>query len=402
MTIHDDRADDRDSELPDGFAAAGCHAGIKKQGRGPDLGVLVSAFARPAAAVFTTNRLLGAHVPLCRDHLERSRGLVRAVVVNSGNANCATGTRGLEDARSIAETASTLVQCPVEQVLVLSTGVIGQPLQADAIRAALPGLIERAAPDLGMEFARAIMTTDTVPKLASRNTAGGGRITGIAKGSGMVHPDMATLLAFALFARSERCGNRLEGSTDHLPVATVRTIADRSLHRMSVDGDSSPNDTFLLWGDPSALDEETCTDICQQLARQIAADGEGATRLVTIVVRGAPDETAATAVGRAIATSPLTKTAITGRDPNWGRILSAAACAGVPFAPERARVWIGDATVFDERGPHIHAEPIAHAHLRDDESVTIGIDLAAGTAQVEVWTCDLTTDYIRINADYRS
>ena len=382
--------------LPRGFRASGVHCGLKKDGQ-LDLGLIVADQAVEAAAVFTKSRLQGAHVAVCRDHLERSNGLVRAMLVNARNANCATGVQGVEDARTCCRRLAERLRCPVEHVLMASTGPIGAPLPVDRIVGSLDALVERASPTGGLDFARAIMTTDTYPK-ALHTATPGGSVTGFAKGSGMIHPSMATLLGFVVTDARIAIANS---------PAVLRRVADRSFHRVTVDGDTSPNDSLFLLasgratGDPDAM-ETLLTDIGRRLARAIAADGEGASRLITVQVRSARTEEEAAIVGRVIATSPLVKTAVTGRDPNWGRILSAAARAGVPFATDAARVWVGDADVYSGGRPHPENEPRAHVHLRDSIEVILGVDLAQGAASADVWTCDLTKDYVQINADYRS
>lgn len=381
--------------LPTGFQAGGIRCGLKKRPELLDLGLLLADEALPAWALFTKNRLNGAHIPVCRDHLERSGGLVRAVLVNAGNANCATGPEGIEDARGLCTALAERIDCPTEQVLMVSTGVIGARLDAERVERALDPLLEQAGPDGGEAFARAIMTTDTYPKAHSSETSTG-IVTGFVKGSGMIHPDMATMLAFLL-------GDRVPaGGLD-----AVRRIADRSFHRTTVDGDTSPNDTLLLWGreraDSEGADvERAYTEVAQTLARDIARDGEGATRLITIRVRDAADEQEATRIGRAVAVSPLVKTAITGRDPNWGRIVSAASSAGVPVEPEKTRLAIGDVDVYADGRPLVANEAAAHAHLASSEEVFITLHLARGRAEADVWTCDLTADYVDINANYRS
>jgi glutamate N-acetyltransferase/amino-acid N-acetyltransferase len=281
-------------------------------------------------------------------------------------------------------------------VLMASTGPIGAPLPTQRIVSHLDALLAATSADGAMAFARAIMTTDTYPK-ALHATRAGHCATGFAKGSGMIHPNMATMLGFVL----------TDGVTAGAAAtaALLRRVADRSFHRVTVDGDTSPNDTLFLLasGRGKAGDvEPTVTELSQQLARTIAADGEGATRLCTIEVRGARSEAEATHVGRTIATSPLVKTAVAGRDPNWGRILSAAGRAGVAFPAEQARVWVGPADVYSGGRPHPENEPAAHHHLVNDTLVVLGVDLAVGTASADVWTCDFTKDYVQINADYRS
>jgi glutamate N-acetyltransferase/amino-acid N-acetyltransferase len=383
--------------LPPGFRAGGVHCGLKKNGE-LDLGILLADQPVEAAAVFTQSRLLGAHIEVCRDHLARSNGMVRAVLVNARNANCATGRQGVEDARTCCRELATRLRCPTEQVLMASTGPIGAPLPTARIVSHLDQLLERATTDRGIEFARAIMTTDTHAKVAHWHLADA-EATGFAKGAGMIHPDMATMLAFLLTdARTGAPGTM---------AALLRRVASRSFHRLTIDGDTSPNDTLLLLASgrtkaDTSEAETALTQIGSRLARQIAADGEGATRLVTVQVRGAATEDQAVHVGRTIATSPLVKTAIAGRDPNWGRILSAAARAGVAFEAEACRVWIGATDVFAGGKPLPHNEPAAHRHLQEEREVVLGIDLGIGSADADVWTCDLTAAYVQINADYRS
>lgn len=382
--------------LPTGFRAGGVHCGLKKGGQ-LDLGLLLAERAVDAAAIYTTNQLVGAHVHLCREHLQTSRGKVRAVLVNARNANCATGAQGIAEARRCCAALAQKLGCPTEQVLMASTGPIGAPLPSERILGHLDPLLDATHRDGAMAFARAIMTTDTYPKAVHQHAAEGS-VTGFAKGSGMIHPNMATMLGFLL----------TDGHVDGPATAgLLRRVADRSFHRTTVDGDTSPNDTLLLLasgtnhGSTTSL-EQLLTRTSQTLARTIAADGEGATRLVTVQVRGARDEAEATAVGRVVATSPLVKTAVAGRDPNWGRILSAAGRAGVQFPATRARVWVGSADVYSNGCPHPENEPLAHRHLVDDVEIVLGVDLAVGDASADVWTCDFTADYVQINADYRS
>ena len=384
--------------LPAGLRAAGVAAGIRAPDL-PDLALLVAEEPARAAAVYTRCLLQGAHVKVCRDHLLRSGGRVRALLVNAGNANCSTGEEGLEDNRRVCAALAESLGCPPEQVLFLSTGVIGARLPVERVLQSLPRLVEQASCGEGTgldAFSRAILTTDTVPKVAARD-AGDGRVVGVAKGSGMIHPDMATMFGFLLTdaAPPEDAGDLL------------RSVCDASFHRLTVDGDTSPNDTVLLLGTGRATVgeealEEALTGVAVDLSRAIARDGEGATRLVTVRVLGAPDRPAAVRVGRTIATSPLVKTAVSGRDPNWRRILAAAGRAGVPFDPERARVWIGPSVVYEAGRPRPEEEAAAHQHMAEQDEVELGIDLAAGSAEARVWTCDLTDRYVHINADYRT
>ena len=381
-------------QLPAGFRAAGAAVGIKKSGA-PDLGLVVLDEAGPASALYTRNELVGAHVTLCRQHLAQSGGCVRALLVNSGNANCATGEAGLDDARELVSTTARALGCPPEQVLMMSTGVIGARLPVGRMLEAVPALVDALRPDGTADFARAILTTDTRTKFCSREL-GTARLVGVAKGSGMIHPDMATMLAF-LFT---------DASLDANGHAQLVEANRTSFARLTVDGDTSPNDTLLLWSSERAgltpLFQEALASTSRELAREVARDGEGASRLITVRVAGAPTEDEAARVGRVIATSPLVKTAVAGRDPNWGRILSAAGRAGVPFPAERALVRVGTTVVFAEGRPHPANEAAAATYLADESEVLLSIDLGAGKATADVWTCDLTADYVAINADYRT
>lgn len=381
--------------LPRGFRAAGLHCGLKRNGQ-LDLGLLLADEPVAVAALFTKNQLTGAHVTVCRERLRRSGGRARAILVNARNANCATGARGIDDANRCCAELARRLGCADEHVLMASTGPIGALLPADRIVAHLDPLLAAARPDGGLDFARAIMTTDSYPKAVAAERHGV-HVTGFAKGSGMIHPDMATMLGFLL-----------ADAVAPAPAAPLlHEVAERTFHRVTVDGDTSPNDSLFLLiagtrpGSADAL-RGALTAAGEALARQLAADGEGASRLVTVQVRGARDEREANLIGRTIATSPLVKTAVAGRDPNWGRILSAAGRAGVPFAADAARVWVGSVDVFADGRPHAENEPAARHHLIEDEQVVLGIDLAVGTAAVDVWTCDLTADYVHINADYRT
>ncbi len=386
-------------KLPAGFRAASVATGLKPNR--DDLGLLLTEQAQPAAVVFTNSQLLGAHIPVCRDHLRKTGGMVRAVLVNAGNANCATGAQGEADARHLCTAVAERLECAPAEVLSISTGVIGQPLTMAPMLQALDPLITRAQEVTAIgasglqEFAEAILTTDTHPKWAATDA----RTVGVAKGSGMVHPDMATMLAFFM---TSACA-----TPDVLRAALQRTI-DESFHRLSIDGDTSPNDTVMLWGAPDdavakdLVDERALTATAVSLCRQIAGDGEGASRRITITVRGLPTSADAVRVGRVLATSPLVKTAIAGRDPNWGRLVAAAARAGVPMDPAKMDVAIGGHVVFEQGAPQIAAETHAAAHLRSAFDTEIEIDCGKGLAEATVWSCDLTGDYIRINADYRS
>jgi glutamate N-acetyltransferase / amino-acid N-acetyltransferase len=389
---------------PKGFRAAGVAVGIKAKADALDLALLVSDRPATAVAVFTTNRAQAAPVLVCRDHLVRSGGTARAVVVNSGCANACTGDEGLEAARSMATATAALVGCPVEQVLVASTGVIGVALPIDKIRDGLPGAF-RALGDHGALAARAIMTTDPFPKEAAARVAIGGRevtIGGMAKGSGMIEPMMATMLGFVTTDASV---------SKALLDRALREIVDDTFNAITVDGECSTNDCVMLLANGASgvtVDEDSYgafTDalriVCLRLALGIVRGGEGATKLITVTVTGAASSADARKAAKAIANSPLVKTAIHGGDPNWGRLIAVAGRAGVAFELHRARVMIGATVLFKDGRPYDEAAPEAAAYLKNSD-VAVSVDLGAGGASSTVWTCDLSAEYVRINAEYRT
>lgn len=390
--------------LPLGYAYASTYAGIRQVEK-DDLALIVSGLPANAAAVFTQNRVQAAPVKLSRRHLRLSKGLVGAVLMNAGNANCATRT-GDAVALATCKAAAKLLKLPVPQVLPASTGVIGVELDPRKIVEALPRLIGGMGSDRFEDVARAIMTTDLVPKTAyadvklRRATA---RIAGMTKGSGMIHPQMATTLGFVL--------------TDaDIPVAVLRAMlkrtVERSYNRLSVDGDTSTNDTLLLLAngasgvrpDPKEYPkvEEAIAGVMEALAQAIARDGEGARKLITIVVSGAPTNQGAAQMARAIANSPLVKTAVAGSDPNWGRILSAAGNSGVAFDPRKTDIHMQNVAVC--RGGL--AAPFSEAELKhklDAPECEIRVTVRGkGKGSARFWTCDLTEGYIHINASYRT
>jgi glutamate N-acetyltransferase/amino-acid N-acetyltransferase len=392
---------------PRGFRAAGIAAGIKAS-QALDLALLVSDTSAQAASVFTTNRAVAAPVVLSREHLARSGGIARAIVVNSGCANACTGSDGMQAARDMAAETARLVSCPVEQVLVASTGVIGVALPMDKVRAGLPLAARALAADQGSAAARAIMTTDPFPKeTAARLTIGTDRpaevvIGGMAKGSGMIEPMLATMLGFV--------------TTDAaLPPAllakALREAVDESFNAITVDGECSTNDCVMLLANGASgvtINESTYSAflsgllaVCRELALGIVRGGEGATKLVTVVVTGAASAAEARRAAKAIANSPLVKTAIHGGDPNWGRLIAVAGRAGVAFELERAAVSIGSTVLFKDGHPHDEAAPLAAEYLKGTD-LTVSVDLGAGRASSTVWTCDLSAEYVRINADYRT
>jgi glutamate N-acetyltransferase / amino-acid N-acetyltransferase len=391
-------------DLPLGYRYAAAYAGIR-QAEKDDLGLIVSGLPAAAAAVFTQNRVQAAPVKLCRRHLAASHGAVGAILVNAGNANCATRT-GDSVALSCCRTAARLLRLPVTQVLPASTGVIGVDLDAKLIVNALPGLVANLREDGFGAVARAIMTTDLVPKEAFAEVKlrrGTVRIAGMTKGSGMIQPLMATTLGFVL--------------TDaQIPAAMLRRMLRRgvecSYNRLSVDGDTSTNDTLVLLAngasgvrpDPQemAAFEGGVTRVLEDLARNIARDGEGARKLITILVSGAATDAAAARLARSIANSPLVKTAVAGSDPNWGRILSAAGNAGVAFDPRKTDIEMQGVPVC--RGGL--AERFSEAELKaklDAPECEIRLALRGnGKGEARFWTCDFTEGYIRINASYRT
>ena len=388
---------------PEGFRAAGVGAGIKA--RGLDLALIVSDRPAAAAAVFTTNRAQAAPVVVSRDHLRRSGGLARAIIVNSGCANACTGEAGLQVARGMAAETARLIACPDEQVLVSSTGVIGVALDLDKIRRGLPAAMAALAADQGALAARAIMTTDPFPKEAAARITLGGRdvaIGGMAKGSGMIEPNMATMLGFI--------------TTDAaVPVPllnrALREAVDETFNAITVDGECSTNDCVMLLANGTSgvsVDEASYDGfahalgtVCLRLAIGIVRGGEGATKLVTVTVTGAASRAEARQAAKAIANSPLVKTAIHGGDPNWGRLIAVAGRAGVEFELSRPAVTIGSIVLFRDGRPYDEAAPEAAAYLKNDE-IAVQVDLGAGTASSPVWTCDLSAEYVRINAEYRT
>jgi glutamate N-acetyltransferase / amino-acid N-acetyltransferase len=389
-----------------GFRAAGVAAGIKAN-QALDLALVVSDTTARAASVFTTNRAVAAPVVVSREHLMRSGGAARAIVVNSGCANACTGQDGLQAAREMAAGTSQLVGCPVDQVLVASTGVIGVALPMDKVRAGLPLAVRALGADQGSAAARAIMTTDPFPKEAATKIAiggGGGEITigGMAKGSGMIEPMLATMLGFVTTDAD---------APQPLLERALREAVNDTFNAITVDGECSTNDCVMILANGAsgvAVDDSTypafvggLTAVCRELALGIVRGGEGATKLVTVTVTGAASSADARRAAKAIAHSPLVKTAIHGGDPNWGRLIAVAGRAGVPFELDRAAVLIGPTVLFKDGRPYDEAAPKAAEYLKGSD-LTVSVHLGAGTATSTVWTCDLSAEYVRINADYRT
>jgi len=393
---------------PRGFRGAAVVAGIKKKRDELDLALLVcDAPAANAAGVFTTNLVAAAPVLVSRQNLAESHGRCCALVVNSGNANACTGRKGLLTARESARAAAKLLNLRPAQVLVASTGVIGVPLELGLVTNQLPALVESLSIENASAVARAIMTTDTFPKSCVLRSEVGGKtvyMAGIAKGAGMIHPRMATLLSF--LTTDALIGPR---TLQNL----LRAAVDISFNRITVDGDTSTNDTVLAWASGTAAVGvrpgntswawflEGLTQLCQSLAKMIARDGEGAKKLVIVEVRGARKPSDAERVARAIANSPLVKTAIAGSDPNWGRILCAAGYSGALFDPNKVDIHINDLLVCRDGVDAGFDEASARKELEGKE-MTLRLDLHQGDASAHIWTCDLTHDYITINASYRT
>ncbi|MCB2149665.1 MAG: bifunctional glutamate N-acetyltransferase/amino-acid acetyltransferase ArgJ [Deltaproteobacteria bacterium] len=387
-----------------GFTACGMAAGIKKNGN-RDLGLLVSDRTARVAAVFTKNLVQAAPVQLDRERIKS--GAARAVIVNAGNANCANGRQGRVAARAMSAAVARALSVPEDHVLVASTGVIGAPFPIEKVESAVPDLVEKLDPGGIPDLARAIMTTDTRPKTGARQGAVDGvayRIVAVAKGAGMIRPDMATMLCFIC--------------TDaDIPVSDLQTALKRSVdlsfNRITIDGDSSTNDTVITMANGASgavieADADKVTfqrlldDLCMDLARQMVKDGEGVTKVVDLTVRGARSDPDARAIADTIAHSPLVKTAFFGEDANWGRIIAAAGRAGVFLDPERLDLYFDEVLmVKNGTGCGQDAEEKATGVLRKPEfSVVLDLNLGEGTATM--LTCDFSLDYVKINADYRS
>lgn len=390
---------------PAGFRASGIACGIKANGA-PDLALIVSDPPASAAAVFTTNVAQAAPVVLSKEQLLRTGGGAVAVVINSGCANACTGAEGLEHAREMARRTAAAVGCAPDAVLVASTGVIGVKLPMARVVAGIDLAAAALSAEGGVDAARAIMTTDPFAKEAvadARAAAGLFRVGGMAKGSGMIEPLMATMLACV--------------TTDAQvhPALLQRALAaavEGTFNAISVDGECSTNDcVFALANGASGVvigdDElpvlvEALTSVCEPLAVAIVRGGEGATKLMTIRVTGARTDADAKTTARAIANSPLVKTAVHGADPNWGRLVAVAGRATRTLVLDRARVRIGPVELFSEGAPHDDRAPQAAAYLRGTD-VDLEVDLGTGGAgQARMWSCDLTAEYVRINADYRT
>lgn len=398
-----------EASLPHGFRFAATACGLKKTGA-LDLGLLCSDSPASAAAVFTQNLVVAAPVVISKNHLHTSKGRMRGVVVNAGNANCATGPTGFAAAqRTVAEAAKRL-GCRAEELFVCSTGVIGVTLPLDKILRALPVIARHRRPSARSfaELSLAICTTDTRPKTAAASFKMAGKrihFVGCAKGAGMIHPNMATMLAFVITDAAIAPG---------LLQKTLREVTTRTFNAISIDGDTSTNDTLLVLANGAAgapgikvgsaahrAFAEALEEVCRSLALQIVADGEGAQRVIEIEVRGAKSEKAARRIAETIATSPLVKTAFAGGDPNWGRIFAAAGRSEVKFDPTRVDIHMAGIPVL-RRGKPLDFNERAASNRLLGKHVPIIVNMHAGSAVARYWTCDFTAEYVRINASYRT
>jgi glutamate N-acetyltransferase / amino-acid N-acetyltransferase len=398
-----------EASLPHGFRFAATACGLKKTGA-LDLGLLCSDEPASAAAVFTQNLVVAAPVLISKENLRKSKGRMRGVVVNAGNANCATGIAGHAAAqRTVAEAAKRL-GCQPKELFVCSTGVIGVPLPLEKILRALPVIARHRRPSARSfaELSLAICTTDTRPKTAAYSFKMSGKrihFVGCAKGAGMIHPNMATMLAFVVTDAAIAPG---------LLQKTLRDVTSRTFNAISVDGDTSTNDTLLVLangaaGAPSIKSGSAAhraftaalEDVCRSLALQIVADGEGAQRVIEIEVRGAKSERAARRIAETIATSPLVKTAFAGGDPNWGRIFAAAGRSGVTFDPSLVDIQMAGIPVL-RRGQPLGFNERAASNRLLAKHVPIVVNMRAGSSVARYWTCDFTAEYVRINASYRT
>jgi glutamate N-acetyltransferase/amino-acid N-acetyltransferase len=382
-------------------------AGIRKSNR-KDLLVVRIADDASVSGVFTRNRFCAAPVLVCREHLAAGRP-IRALVVNTGNANAGTGDEGLRAARATCDALAALLGCSPQQVLPFSTGVIMEPLPVERLIAGLPQAIGRLQPSHWLEAAEAIMTTDTQPKAVSRRVDIGGQtvtVTGIAKGAGMIRPDMATMLGFVACDAA-------------LPTGALQALAayaaDHSFNRITVDGDTSTNDSFVVIAtgtgalrvsgsyDPRypAL-RDAIADVARELAQAIVRDGEGATKFIEVRIEGAANVDEAARVAYAVAHSPLVKTAFFASDPNLGRILAAAGNAGVAFDPARVQLYLDDVHVVRDGGRHSDYREADGQRVMRQSEIVVRLLLGRGAAGTSVWTTDFSHDYVSINADYRS
>ena len=391
-------------DLPLGFSAAGHACGLKSDPSTLDLALFVSDRPAAAAGVFTQNRVCGAPVQVCRERLPR--GTARGVVINSGNSNACTGDRGLTDARWMTSLAAEGIGCSAEDILVCSTGVIGRLLPREKLATGIPEVARGLA--TGAEgfhrAARGMMTTDTRPKQATRTIEVGGktvRISGAAKGAAMISPNMATMLCVIM--------TDAVVAVPALPVM-LKSAVERSFNCITIDGHTSTSDTVLLLANgasgasllgPSEADafQGALDDVCMELSQKIIRDGEGASHFVTLDVKGLESHEAAVKIARAVCDSALVKTAITGNDPNWGRIVSAAGYSGVPFKEQECSLVVNGFPLYRAGTPIPFDEAAVSAAMKTGE-LHIELTFTRGSHAVRFWTTDLTAEYVRLNADY--
>jgi len=390
---------------PQGFKASGVKAEIRYSNR-RDLALIYSETPAAAAALYTRNRVQAAPIAVTREHLQKG-GRLRAAVINAGVANAGTGAQGVEDARQMARWTAEFLKIAPEEVAVASTGVIGMRLPMEKIRRGIYEAVQALSEDGGGDAARAIMTTDTRPKEAAVSFEWGGRtvtLGAMAKGAGMMHPNLATMLVFVTTDAAVE---------DAFLPAALTAAADRSVNMLSIDGDTSTNDMVLIMANGQAGNPLITADsggerflraleyLLVKLTREMARDGEGATRLIEVEVVNAASESDARLAARTIVSSSLVKTAVHGRDPNWGRVLAALGYSGAEFDPEKVDIYFGKVCVAAGGCEQPFSEEEVRELLGEDE-VRITVDLHAGTARAFAWGCDLSPDYVHINASYRS
>ncbi len=394
-------------DVPRGFRLTGLHCGIKSESGRFDLMLIVSDRPATAAGVYTQNRVFAAPVALDRERTPSDS--VRAIVCNSGNANACTGARGLDDAREMARLAAEACGASAEQVLVLSTGVIGEFLPMEVIASGIGAAGKALGNDASslMAAARGMMTTDTVEKLAGRKvtlSAGEVALVGMAKGAAMIGPNMATMLGVVLTDANL--------SSADAQAALSRAVGD-SFNCISVDGHMSTNDTVLLLASGAAGEKplsgadldafgSALEEVCIDLARAIPADGEGAEHLITIEVEGCADRDSAHKIAKTVAESPLVKTAVAGADPNWGRIVSAAGYSGIPFDPAGVDLIVNGTLLYEKGAPVSFDEATVSESIRNHRDTSILLRFGEGEGRVRFWTTDLTAEYVRLNADYHT
>ena len=390
---------------PQGYRAAGIAAGLKPSGA-KDLALIVSDTKAKAAGVFTTNQVRAACVDYCQQRIQTGPAEIQAILCNSGQANAGTGPQGEAAVLVKAKSAADALGLSPEAVLIASTGVIGEQVPVNKVQAAMPNLVKQLSTQGSDLAAQTIMTTDLVPKTVALEAQISGqavRVGGICKGSGMIHPNMATLLAFVT------CDADVELS---LWQQMLRRAADRSFNQITVDGDTSTNDTLLALANgqahapaihepgPEAKQlEALLTEVCVQLAKKIARDGEGATCLIEVQVQGAEDQTAANQIAKTIAGSMLVKSAVFGSDPNWGRIAMAAGRAGIKFDAQQLNIQLGEFVLMQQGTPQPFDREAASHYLHQDP-VIIRVGVGNGAGEGKAWGCDLSYDYVKINAEY--